>query len=244
MDAVENFYFGRYLKAIRLEKGITLKEVSRETRIGIYTLLLLEREDHANLPPEVFVKGFIRAYAKTIDADVDAAVRRYLVSLDLFKKNARIEADLIKSNIKFWPRLLLALGLLSCIIAVSVFTISILRQTPETDSSLNPQVVGADEEVIEPKVFQKPDLSEERSEKTIENLLLKIITLQKTKIKIIIDDQSPKEYSLNPGDHLELEARSSFNLLIGNAGGVKLFLNEKILEVPGRSGQVVNIKIP
>lgn len=245
MDAGEKkLSFGRYLKAIRLEKGITLKEVSRETRIGIYTLLLLEREDHANLPAEVFVKGFIRAYAKIISVDGDAAVQRYLASLDVFKKNVRIAKDLIQSRTKFWSHLLLALGALACIIIVSVFTLSIFRQPPTTDSSLNPQAVNAGDEVVVPKVFQTSGSPEEHSGNTIEKLLLKIITLQKTWIKIIIDDQSPKEYSLNPGDQLEIEARLSFNLLIGNASGVKLFLNEKILEVPGRRGQVVNIKIP
>ena len=49
--------FGRYLKAIRIEKGISLDEVSEETRIRIDTLRLIEKEDHDRLPSEVFVTG-------------------------------------------------------------------------------------------------------------------------------------------------------------------------------------------
>ena len=48
----------------------------------------------------------------------------------------------------------------------------------------------------------------------------------------------------HPGDHLELEASSDFNLLIGNAGGVKLTFNDEPLGVLGKSGQVVNVQLP
>ena len=37
--------FGRYLSAERLEKGISLKEVSRNTRIGMDILSLIENEN-------------------------------------------------------------------------------------------------------------------------------------------------------------------------------------------------------
>lgn len=37
--------FGRYLKAVRLEKEIDLENVSAETKIGMDYLLLIEKED-------------------------------------------------------------------------------------------------------------------------------------------------------------------------------------------------------
>jgi hypothetical protein len=77
-----------------------------------------------------------------------------------------------------------------------------------------------------------------------DKLLLRIITIEETWIKVSIDADDPKEYSLHPGDRLELEASSNFNLFVGNAGGVHLMLNEKPVDVDGKSGQVVNIKIP
>ena len=51
--------FGHYLQSIRLEKGISLDEVSKETRIRLENLLLIEKEDHENLPAQTFVKGFL-----------------------------------------------------------------------------------------------------------------------------------------------------------------------------------------
>jgi hypothetical protein len=49
---------------------------------------------------------------------------------------------------------------------------------------------------------------------------------------------------LKQGDRLELEASAGINLLVGNATGVQLILNDKPIKVPGKSGQVVNIQIP
>ncbi|MBW2539401.1 MAG: helix-turn-helix domain-containing protein [Deltaproteobacteria bacterium] len=104
--------FGRYLRAIRLKKGISLEEVSWETKIGMNILVLIEQEDLGRLPREVYVKGFLRSYAKAIDTDGDHAVQNYASSLKIFKNSIRSETDLERSDKAFWTRLLLSLGAL------------------------------------------------------------------------------------------------------------------------------------
>jgi cytoskeletal protein RodZ len=71
----ESFSFGRYLQSMRLEKKITLENVSEETRIAVSNIQLIEKEDLEALPDEVFVKGFLRSYARAIGADGDEAVK-------------------------------------------------------------------------------------------------------------------------------------------------------------------------
>jgi cytoskeletal protein RodZ len=237
--------FGRYLKNIRLDKGINLKQVSLDTRIGIDNLLAIESEDHARLPAEVFVKGFIRSYAKSVGADADEAGRLYLSSRRMFQETARVDADLIKSDINFWPRLLLSLGVLFCIMTLSVLITSFLQKRdvkkeefkPAAVTKIAPVVSASLPEPAAAPVALPPAAAPEK-------LLLKIVTVEKTWMKVIIDNQKSQEYSLNPGDRLELEALSGFNLLIGNAAGVYLNINDKDLPVSGNRGQVVTIKIP
>ncbi len=245
--------FGHYLKAVRLEKGISLEDVSKETKIRTDNLLLIEKEECDKLPAEIFIKGFLRAYAKAIGADGDEAVRRYMSSLRAFQGSADLHIDLPGSGRAFWFRLGLSLGALMCIIALSVFAISILQHHPSADDQINKQMVaenniGENNHEIASKPPQNqdfvPDLAKEHSEKSEEKLLLKIMAVEDTWIKIITDDLSPKQYNLKPGDQLDLEASSDFNLLIGNAAGVNLTLNDKIVEVPGKSGEVVNVRIP
>jgi len=49
---------------------------------------------------------------------------------------------------------------------------------------------------------------------------------------------------LKSGDKIALNAKSHYNILIGNAGGVQLNLNGQPVQIPGRMGQVVNLTLP
>jgi hypothetical protein len=63
-------------------------------------------------------------------------------------------------------------------------------------------------------------------------------------IKVVIDQGTPADHTLKAGNQIRLEAQNSFNLLLGNAGGVKLNLNTKPLPVPGKRGEMVNLTLP
>jgi hypothetical protein len=240
--------FGSYLKKIRIEKGIDLEDVSIKTKIRIDNLLMIEKEDHAKLPDEVYVKGFLRAFAKVIGADGDEAVRRYLRSIQFFRKATVSEAVHKKTDKKFWFRILMSLVAMVCIIGVTVFMIPFFQEQHHTDNQSNQPVVKENNHEVAVKdpqgVGSKADVVDELYESISEKLLLKIIAIEDTWIKIIIDDLNRKEYSLHPGDRLELEASKGFNVLIGNATGIQLTLDGKPLNVPGRSGQVVALQIP
>ena len=244
--------FGRYLKAIRIEKGISLEEVSRETRIRMDNLLLIEKEDHDKLPAQVFMRGFLRAYAKAVGADDEEAVRRYVSSLQAFRESLRSEADFIRLSTKSWAHLFVSLGVLLCIIAASVFIISSIHGRPQADFQANQQRVedAVDKTNHEVAITSPPDTDAVPDSTCVdsavipEKLFLRIVAVEETWMKVIIDSLNSTEYSLQPGNSLELEASSGFNLLIGNAAGVKLTLNDNPVNVPGKRGQVVNIEIP
>jgi len=128
--------FGRYLRSVRSEKGISLEQVSWETRIGVDTLQQIESEDVAGLPAEVFVKGFIRAYAKVVGADGDRAVQSYIDSLRVHQRSTRSEADLTRYSKRFWPHLLMSLGIIVGLMTLSIFMTSLFRDTsPEAPAA-------------------------------------------------------------------------------------------------------------
>ena len=74
--------------------------------------------------------------------------------------------------------------------------------------------------------------------------LLSIHAVKNTWLKVIADDQEVVKYRLKMGDRLDLTAVSRFNILIGNAEGVQLTLNDRPFPVSGKSGQIINIEIP
>ena len=126
-DDKESLSFGRYLKSVRLEKQISLEQVAAQTRIGVGNLLLIEGEDHEQLPAEVFVKGFLRSYAAAVGADGDEAVRLYESGRDVVQKIAESEASDGESRSRPQRKLIIAFALVAGIIGAAIAVISFLR---------------------------------------------------------------------------------------------------------------------
>jgi cytoskeleton protein RodZ len=230
--------FGRYLQAVRLEKGIGLEEIAKETRIGLGNLVLIEKEDHNRLPAAVFVKGFLRAYAKCVGADCDEVIRRYEARLQFVQKAAESETGLQRETSRLWLKLLISLAALFLLVAASLYFIK-LRSTVDTSmkpASVDSRSPGQPEPAKQSEAAAAPAHPKKYS--------LQIVAHEKTWLKVIIDDQDSEEFKLSPGDRRELNASAGFDLLIGNAGGVALTLNGKSVPIQGNSGQVVNIHLP
>ena len=75
---------GKTLKSLREEKGMTLMDISKATKIRTSVLSSLENEEWDKLPQRIFIKGFVRAYAHAVGADEN-------LILDLFESSCPIE---------------------------------------------------------------------------------------------------------------------------------------------------------
>ena len=82
----EEIYRGKALRQIRERMGIDLKTVSAETRISVKVLEWIEEEAVDRLPALVYLKGFLRGYAKSLDLDPQKVVAEYLQFLNEGKK--------------------------------------------------------------------------------------------------------------------------------------------------------------
>ena len=240
----DSLSFGRYLQAIRLEKKVSLENISAQTRIGLANLSMIEQEDIERLPAEVFVKGFLRSFAAAIGADGDEAVRRYESRLNVVQKIAVSEGFIGKSAPRMWWKLLIALILLLGIMVLSIFGIAFFHNQPDTGKPHEQKVPADMSQPEDPLKQQEIDSDAKTAEPVTEKLVLKITVLEDTWLKVIVDEKDSTEYTLAAGDKLELEALSGYNLLIGNSGGVKFTLNDKPVPLSGKSGEVVTINLP
>ena len=68
--------FADELRNARLKKGISLEQMAAKTRID---LKFLEAIDNGNFVflPELYVKAFIKQYAKVVDLDEQETINRY-----------------------------------------------------------------------------------------------------------------------------------------------------------------------
>jgi len=236
--------FGSYLKNTRLEKGIRLEEVSAATKVSIHVLSLIEKEDHAQLPSPSVVRGFLRLYADCIGADKNMVINLYRENLaeNAMALSARSR---IGNRLSFWLRFFLSFVLLTGIVLVIIhYRTNVTVQEPLIAPEIskgNMDSAGrkADRKITERVEF--PPMEEARPPKKHK---LFIEAIDDSWIKLIIDGKMPDEYTLSSGDRLELEALNNFNILIGNANGVKLTLDEKPVQISGKRGQIVTLKLP
>jgi transcriptional regulator with XRE-family HTH domain len=242
--AKESFSFGRYLQSMRLEKKITLEKVSEETRIAISNLRLIEKEDLETLPDEVFVKGFLRSYARAIGADGDEAVKLYEARLNMISRLADAGSYSPRSSLFAWRNLILSIIVILVVMVLTLYGVSYFQSRMPA-----PEIVEApagSEHSVAAVSRQETGSSVKRSAtpKPLETLILQITAVDDTWIKVIVDNQDSKEYNLMSGEKLEMEASAGFNLLIGNAGGLELEFNGKPIKISGKAGEVVNIQLP
>ena len=242
-DIDDGLSFGRYLRTARSEKGLLLEDIAQEIRVSEKTLRYLEDESHEKLPDEVFVRGFVRAYAHIVDINADEAVQRYLASRHRYLQSLQFEKHFLKAGKTFWPRLLMIISTMAGIMLLSVLAFHQFNEPPanQKEESSTHEAPGATTPgEAQAKHSQMIASTAQKSQSN----LLRIRTVEPTWLKIIIDRQHPKEYSLSPGDRLELKATSEFNLLVGNATGIELELDNKPIPIEGKRGQVVSLKIP
>ncbi|MDD3007143.1 MAG: helix-turn-helix domain-containing protein [Candidatus Pacebacteria bacterium] len=73
----ETLTAGDCLKRRRIESGLSTKEIGEKLGIRVDYLDGLEGGDYKNLPPQVYVRGFIRSYSNFLGLDADQVIKIY-----------------------------------------------------------------------------------------------------------------------------------------------------------------------
>lgn len=86
---IESVTVGECFRAKREELGVTLHDLGVKLKIKPEYLESIENSDYDNLPPEVYVKGFIRGYAEFVGFDVSKMV-------NMFKREVAVKDNIEK----------------------------------------------------------------------------------------------------------------------------------------------------
>ena len=295
---------GEFLRAERQARGITLEQISADTRISMDMLRAIEEGSVERLPAPVLIKGFLKAYAKKIGLDPEDVIVEYQNLIDeAGDRQERIE----KFHQRLQPHssnkkplvLVIALTLLTALIFFWYRPSSVRQQSTSSsrrkfvsptavdqratksdpDSGINQAKSAQSSRRTQTKLMTgtEPESSlvggqaapaaspgaeaskiaegsvyppgESPPEEKISSpaqypYLLRAEASETTWIRISTDETGEHEYLLQPGEQLTWRAASSYRLLIGNAGGIQLYLNDKALKRLGETGQVVYLKLP
>ena len=231
--------FGSYLKGFRVKQELAIETVAEKTKIAVQCLKAIEENAHDRLPPRTYVRSFLRTYADAVGANADVSVDLYLSDLEQ-QENAKQRKLKRRAKLGAVRRALMAVGVIISILLL-------LRYTDIFPDSAPPQSIEAPEPTVLPASLATETEtagSHLSTVKTQDKLKLQVIAVEQTWLKVIVDGQNARSYNLKPEDRLELEGTNNFNLMIGNATGLKIILDDRPVKIFGSSGQVVSLRIP
>ncbi|WP_319404706.1 RodZ domain-containing protein [uncultured Desulfosarcina sp.] len=232
--------FGGYLKGFRVKQELAIQTVAEKTKIAVHCLKAIEENAHDRLPPQAYVKSFIRTYAHAVGANADVAVGLYLSEVEQ-QEHAKQQSLRRRKKLGAVRRAIMAVGVIISILLLLRYSDFFMDPVP-TPSTAAPKPNA----LPEPSAtgVETADGSLPSVARTKDKLKLKVIAVKQTWLKVIVDGQNARSYNLKPEDRLELEGTHNFNLMIGNATGLQIFLNEQPVKIFGSSDQVVSLKIP
>lgn len=71
---------GQYLREQREARRMSVEEISRATRVPVQSVERIEADRFDELPGEVFVRGFLKSYARALGISPDDVMARYTAS--------------------------------------------------------------------------------------------------------------------------------------------------------------------
>lgn len=115
---------GEYLKQERELRGVDLQEIADKTNIKVMYLQAMESDSYELLPAEPFLKGFFRAYARTVGIDPEEVVLRYKENVAAKTDEKTIEPKfLLTTRPPFWKRKLFFPVAVMALLAIVVFSL-------------------------------------------------------------------------------------------------------------------------
>jgi hypothetical protein len=219
-------------------KGFDLHDAAQQTRISIQYLKALEQEDFAKLPGEVFVRGFLKNYAKFLGLPEQEVLKKY----DEFQHAAagatvaapqpvateqapvpQTQEKPSKVSLEPW------LWGTAIFISILVFLFMVKpEKKPESVAPLETHTAVLRSEMTGSAPATKP-----------EKLYLQIVALEDVWLLVRTDSGPQKKAVLKKDENVVWSADERFLLSYGSVGAVKLLLNGEELIVTGQKNAVV-----
>jgi hypothetical protein len=246
--------FGEELKKLRLDKQISLMDISFSTRINTRFLEAMEAGKFSVLP-QTYVRAFLREYGEAIGMGAEEILRKY----DALREpqtsppsreatpapkpapapSARTpDAKRSKISLALKKNILFAGVLLAAVAFVLILRLPTAKRpdaAPEIPfdavvkeseaSTYKPDTVAS--VVIPPPVVHS------------DSLRLEMATTDSVWISILVDGKKTLEYLFPPNRKRTFSAKDKFSITMGNAGGASFKLNGKELGTLGKRGAVV-----
>jgi cytoskeletal protein RodZ len=230
---------GKYLSSARELKGFDLHDAAQQTRISIQYLKALESEDFAKLPGEVFVRGFLKNYAKFLGLPEQDVLQKYgelrhaaaAGAAAVSPQPAAAEQAPAPQTREKPSKVSLEPWLWGTAIFISVLGFLFMAAPDKQQYSVAP--------LEEHTAVLHTEATTSAPPAKPEKLYLQIVALEDVWLLVRTDTGPQKKAVLKKDENVIWIADERFLLSYGSAGAAKLLLNGEELTVTGQKNAVV-----
>lgn len=256
---------GLILKKKREELSYTLEHVSEITRITLTCLKHIEQGNMSALPGLVFVRGFIRNYAKLLGLEsdwmIEALNQTYGTSSDT-PNQTKPEPAVIedkapaKSNTHYY---FIGAGfVIAVLLVVYIFyrqpanQLTLVSEKVETVQAIDPQEVELKPDTSEIVVPENTEVEQEVVQEqepppaapVISPLTLTLVAHEDDWIRLAIDGQEAFELKLKKGEKYDWPAEEAYALTMTTGNTASIHLNgEEIIDRENYSNQLYQTEL-
>lgn len=252
---------GLILKRKREEHSYTLEHVSEITRITLTCLRNIEEGNLDLLPGLVFVRGFIRNYAKLLGLDSDWMIEALNQTYN--NKGPQDSSDPVESEgldfseeNKTNKKTYVYLGtiIVAVIIAAAIYwniqtsgNYSAITNKVETVQAVESQAIVSAEDQFPLKsipIKKEVEAAKPIAETVISPLTLTLVSMGNEWIRLKVDENEPFEQKLEKGKKYEWPANKEYNLIMTTGDTALIHLNgEEIIDRENYRDQLYQVQL-
>ena len=135
---------GERLRRTRLERGLTLGDISEQTKVQHWILDAIERDDVARVPGGVFIRGYVMSFAQAIGLDGERLWADFRAELQEPTAEAAAAQPLAVPAIGPWTIVRVA----AVILVVAVVWRNIGRSNPDSAAAPLPEPSPAATDIV------------------------------------------------------------------------------------------------
>lgn len=206
--------FGSWLRRQREVREITLREIAQESKISLRYLEAIEQDREGVLPAPVFVRGFLREYARFVGLDPDEVINYHMAAASPREEEEDAPPARSRRERQLAVRPLWLLGVLLVLLAIIAAFSYFSRSRSAQPNALVPPV-GA--ELPDAPSVEVPDASAP--------IRLAMDFTQTSWVSVVIDGERAVSELRVQGESLRVEAEEELRVTLGNVEGVSFELN-------------------
>jgi cytoskeletal protein RodZ len=238
---------GEEFRSAREARGLTLSDVAEQIHIRSVYLNAIENEDWKSIGAPVYVRGFIRTYARFLGLDAEAAVARFNQTVPTERPSASVTALPLDEDDVPRPSLWAIVGVVLAVALVGFVgweywqythgggaPVAVATPVPQPSASegvrtASPAATGSPGPAASPAPGQARQLE--------------IRLTERSWLRVAIDGTTQLEGIFPAGTTRTFTGKVA-DVRAGNAGGVSVGLNGRPPAPMGKEGDVVEQRYP